>query len=105
LSPILLATDTNYYINAPFPKFETMLADANQQPHPTLIVDALLGQGEALDCYNMREQDAAALKSELDNQITQMKMDIINTVVPPENKPDAFEKVFCKCCEEPVTTP
>lgn len=37
-------------------------------PVEHVIVEALLGQGEALDCYNSRLQNAAAMKSEYESE-------------------------------------
>lgn len=46
-------------------------------PTDALIIDALLGQGEALDCYNMRLQKAAADKADLENDRSQIALNIL----------------------------
>jgi len=46
-------------------------------PTDALIIDALLGQGEALDCYNMRLQKAAADKADLENDRFQTALNIL----------------------------
>lgn len=66
-----------------------------------VVVDALLGQGEALDCYNQKLQDAATLNATLDNdRLTQM-MEVINSIDDPAQKADLYKKVFGDCCDVP----
>ena len=69
----------------------------------SVVTDALLGQGEALDCYNMKLQDAAAIKAETENLILQQQKQIIEEL-PSEERPDAYKKVFGNCCpgQEPA---
>lgn len=43
---------------------------------PSLIVDALLGQGEALDCYNQNLQSAAVLGAQLNNENIELQNSI-----------------------------
>lgn len=75
----------------------------------SVIVDALLGQGEALDCYNTRLQDEAARSAELRNdryaQETQQEADkvaaalaAIAAITDPVAQADAYKKVFGTCC-------
>lgn len=66
----------------------------------SVIVDSLLGQGEALDCYNSRLQEAAANAAELENDKTEQAMAIINSIADAKDKADAYRKVFGKCCED-----
>ena len=68
---------------------------------PAVIVDALLGNGEALDCYNMRLQDAAAKEAELANQITEQMMSIVGAIPDPEKAAKLYKKVFGTCCDVP----
>lgn len=96
---------------------------------PGVIVDALLGQGEALDCYNMRLQDAAAINANLQNEklakeiplIDEQKaklqaenealllqnqkltqaMALIDAISDPLEKANAYKKVFTECCGTP----
>lgn len=77
-------------------------------PTDSVICDALLGQGEALDCYNMRLQNAAAEKSELENERlrienakTKQAMDILALITDPKLKAELYKKVFGSCCEVP----
>lgn len=65
----------------------------------SVVADALLGQGEALDCFNLRTQDAAAMEAHLKNAELLQKMDIVGTQDTAVNKADAYKKVFGDCCE------
>ena len=65
----------------------------------SLVVDALLGQGEALDCYNMKLQDAATTKAQLDNDAFYQQMQIINGISGANDKADKYKKVFGPCCD------
>lgn len=87
-----------------------IILDVSERILPTdsVICDALLGQGEALDCYNMRLQDAAALKAELENESrrlenlkTQQAIEIINLITDPEQRAALYKKVFGNCCDVP----
>ncbi|MEM1000967.1 MAG: hypothetical protein AAGN35_28185, partial [Bacteroidota bacterium] len=71
----------------------------------SVIVDALLGQGEALDCYNARLQEEAALAAELRNaryvqETTQTKakedaaLAAIAAISDPIQQADAWRKTF-----------
>ena len=83
------------------------------------VVDALLGQGEALDCYNQNLQQAAVKEAELDNirleqsttiaqeQWTQQQaqnqqaIDIIEGLTDANEKATLYKKVFTDCCDVP----
>jgi hypothetical protein len=65
----------------------------------SVVADALLGQGEALDCFNMRLQDAEAMKAHLTNAELLQKMEIIHN--QEFDKAGAYKKVFGSCCETP----
>lgn len=69
----------------------------------SLVADALLGQGEALDCFNMRAQDAVAIGENLKNIELMQKIEIIERIEDPESKADAYKSVFFKYCEQPQT--
>lgn len=66
-----------------------------------LVVDALLGQGEALDCYNQKLQDAATLNATLENDKIAQMMEVINMIDDPLQKADLYKKVFGDCCDVP----
>jgi hypothetical protein len=65
----------------------------------SVVVDALLGQGEALDCYNQQLQNIAVQKAQLENDQATMALQIISAIDDPEVKADKFKKVFGPCCE------
>ena len=61
---------------------------------PSLVVDALLGQGEALDCYNTRIYDETATKARLNNEKLKQAMDVINGISDPVEKAKLYQFVF-----------
>ena len=69
----------------------------------SVVVDALLGQGEALDCYNMKLQDADAVKSQLSNLELLQKMELIEDVSDADKKVELYKRVFGSCCDVPQT--
>lgn len=68
---------------------------------PSLVVDALLGQGEALDCFNMKAQDAVAVGENLNNLEHVQKMEIIESIGDPAQQVEQYKKVFGPCCNTP----
>jgi hypothetical protein len=82
----------------------------------SVICDALLGQGEALDCYNNRLQNETAnqavlgnerftMETERNNQRMLAEIDTINTgisivssIVDPLEQVAAYRKIFGECC-------
>jgi hypothetical protein len=68
-------------------------------PTDSVIVDSILGQGEALDCFNLKLQDATVLEAELNNDVAQQKLEIINDISDPTEKAALYKKVFGDCCE------
>ncbi len=90
------------------------------------VVDAVLGQGEALDCYNQNLQQSAVKAAELSNtrmeQMTaieqqqweqqqaqweqqqaqqQLAINIIDGLADPKEKVLLYKKVFGDCCDVP----
>ncbi len=65
----------------------------------SLVADAVLGQGEALDCFGLRLQDAEAMKAHLNNAVTLQKMTIMDSLEGPADKADNYKKVFTECCD------
>lgn len=74
---------------------------------PSVIVDSLLGQGEALDCYNMNLQekeieakDAAIQENELRNTLMQTSIATLNAIPDPVQRAEAYKNMFIepKCC-------
>jgi hypothetical protein len=68
-------------------------------PTDSVIVDSILGQGEALDCFNLKLQDNTVLESRLNNDIKQQSIDIINAITDPSEKAAMYKKVFGDCCD------
>jgi len=66
---------------------------------PAMIVDSLLGAGEALDCYNSSLQSEAVDAAHLQNQKTQQMYDIINS--GDATKAGIYKKVYGDCCDVP----
>lgn len=66
---------------------------------PSVIVDALLGQGEALDCFNQRLQLAATNNAELENAKLTQAIEVINGIKNPEEQSNQYKKVFGDCCD------
>jgi hypothetical protein len=79
-------------------------------PTDSVVTDALMGQGEALDCYNQKLQEAAAEKALLELkemamnlQIKTQAMAIIDLITDPAQKAELYKKVFGTCCDTPQT--
>jgi len=63
------------------------------------VVDALLGQGEALDCFNMKAQDAVAIGEQLKNIEFIQQISVIQSISDPEKRAEMYKKVFGdRCC-------
>ena len=70
---------------------------------PSLVVDALLGQGQALDCFNIKAQDAIAVGENLKNLELLQKLEIVEGITEAEQKAELYKKVFGECCDCPQT--
>jgi len=70
---------------------------------PSVIVDALLGQGEALDCYNMQLQEAAYVSAQLENRKKEQALAIIQAIEDPVEKAKFYKRVFGECCDDAKT--
>lgn len=68
-----------------------------------VVVEALLGQAEALDCYNQRLQDAAGTRADLENQERAQAIEIIGEIPDAVAKAEAYKSVFGNCCPTPQT--
>lgn len=74
----------------------------------SLITEALIGHGEALDCYNIKLSEAAVEKAQLENQRirlenekTQQAIRILDLIEDSRLKAELYKKVFSECCEVP----
>jgi hypothetical protein len=68
-----------------------------------VVVEALLGQGEALDCYNQRLQDAAVERASLINQQQESALQILNAINDPNEKAIAFNTIFNTTSDKNIT--
>jgi hypothetical protein len=59
-----------------------------------VVVDALLGQGDALDEYNVQLQAAAVDKAHLANAEEQLAVSTVEGVVDPGKRVDAYGSIF-----------
>ena len=73
--------------------------DRNVLRTPAVIVDALLGQGEALDCFAMKIQEENTKKKQIENQKEQLILDTLSAITDPVARAEAMAKIF-----NPVTT-
>lgn len=64
----------------------------------SVIADALMGQGEALDCFNQQAQNAIAVGENLKNLELMQKIALIESITDPEQKASLYKKVFGECC-------
>ena len=70
---------------------------------PSVIVDALLGQGEALDCYNQHLQEAAFDGAHLANRKQEQALAVIEAIPNPADWARLYNHVFGTCCPTPQT--
>ena len=60
----------------------------------SVIVDSLLGQGEALDCFNAKIQEASSNQLQLENNKMQLALNIIAHISDPVQQAEAYAKMF-----------
>ena len=75
--------------------------DLNTLRTDSLIVDALLGQGEALDCFSSQAQNAKTQEIYINNDKLlleqakiQLAIDTLNNIDDPAQRADLFAKIF-----------
>ena len=68
-----------------------------------ILTETVLGQGEALDCYNQKLQDANAQNAYLGNLELVQKISMIEEIADPIQRADEYKKVFGSCCAVPQT--
>ncbi len=68
-----------------------------------MVVDALLGQGEALDCFNTKAQDAVSIGENLKNLELLQKLETLEGIEDPIKKVEMYKKVFGVCSDNPQT--
>lgn len=72
---------------------------------PALIVDAVLGQGEALDCYNQHLQAAAVDGAHLSNRKTEQALALVDAIPDAAEKARLYNHVFGTCCPATAAAP
>jgi hypothetical protein len=63
---------------------------------PSVVVEALLGQGEALDCFNQTQKTGEASMGKLQYATVAQAIKIIDDIVGPVKKARLYKKVFGK---------
>lgn len=69
----------------------------------SLVADSVLGQGEALDCFNMKAQNAVALLEQLKVIEKIQQLEILNDISEADKRAELYKKVFGECCDTPQT--
>lgn len=64
------------------------------------VPDVLLGQGEALDCYNSNMQAETVVAAKLNNQQKEKALEILDSITDPVAKAEAYRKMFSDCCND-----
>ncbi len=70
---------------------------------PSVIVDAMLGRGEALECYHQNLQEAALEGAHLANRKTEQAIAVIDAIEDPSEKAKLYNHIFGTCCSTPQT--
>jgi hypothetical protein len=75
-------------------------------PTPAVIAEALLGQGEALDCYNQELQSTTVDAGELQNRKLAQALGIVGAIEDPQAQADAWARMHnpAPAVEEPPET-
>ena len=69
----------------------------------SVVADALLGQGEALDCFNNKTQDAAVIAENIKNLEMLQRLEVLEELTEPKQKAEMYKKIFGSCCDTPQT--
>lgn len=67
----------------------------------SVIADALMGQGEALDCFNQRAQNAVAIGEYLKNLEQIQKIELIRSIDDPALRAELIKSVYGTSFETP----
>jgi len=65
---------------------------------PSVIVDALLGQGNALDCHNTHLQQLNVESQRISNRRMEQAIEVIDGIGSAEEKARLYKSVFGECC-------
>ncbi len=69
----------------------------------SVVADAVLGQGEALDCFNMKAQDAMAISEQLKNLEELQRLELVESLDDPLKRAELYKRIFGSCCDTPQT--
>lgn len=80
----------------------------------SVIADAILGQGEALDCFNQQMQDQSITEATLENEQkkqalelekkrTELALAVIAKITDPDKQVEAFKTIFGDCCHDDLS--
>ncbi len=61
------------------------------------VADAFLGQGEALDCFNAKAQDAVIVGEQLKNVAAFQQLETIDNIKDAGQRAELYPKVFGRC--------
>lgn len=68
--------------------------DTNTLRTPAVVVDALLGKGEALDCFNMYGQDSKIKLEQLEARKLEIALNTLDAITDPAQRAEMFAKIF-----------
>lgn len=69
----------------------------------SVVADALLGQGEALDCFNNKAQDSVVIGENIKNLEMLQRLEVLEALEDPKAKADMYKSIFGNCCDTPQT--
>lgn len=89
---------TDKYIRSDGKEFDVpgviLQVQVNTLRTDSVIADALMGQGEALDCFNQRAQDAVAVGEYLKNLEQVQKIELIRSIEDPNLRANLIKMVY-----------
>jgi hypothetical protein len=123
----ILTVDSKYGFDIKVPGVLLSIQE-NTLRTSSVLVESLLGQVDALDCFSMKIQDAeaqkgyqdlaereqqlaqATAKAQLDNdrqkaetELLRLQMEIIRKTPDPKIQADLYKRLFGTCCDTPQT--
>jgi hypothetical protein len=68
---------------------------------PSLVVDSVLGQGNALDCFNSHLQNESVIAAQLENERTRIENETLEAITDPLQRAEAYRKMFGAYADQP----
>jgi hypothetical protein len=124
---VVLSTDSKYGFDIKVPGV-ILSVQENTLKTSSVLVESLLGQADALDCFGMKIQDAEAQKgyqdlaereqqlaqataqAQLENdkakaglELMRLQMEIIRKTPDPKQQAELYKRLFGTCCDTPQT--